>query len=230
VDLTSLPAEGHGAALECSELYKVQFTATEEYVRLVEEATALLSHAVPNVSLEELQLRAMRALVAQLKKKKYAAIDSSPAQAGEAETADPWARSGSRTNLERTDALERDAARVGALEQDADQRYTRRRGRRIPAAVRRSVFERDGNRCSFLDANGTRCAETHRLEFHHVKPFASGGAHHASNLTLRCAAHNALAAEEDFGRDLIEARKASRQHESFGSFTAEVSRHPTRAG
>ena len=34
VDLTSLAAEGHGAALERPELYKVQFTATGEYVRL----------------------------------------------------------------------------------------------------------------------------------------------------------------------------------------------------
>jgi hypothetical protein len=63
------------------ERYKVQFTATEEYVRLVEEAKALLSHAVPNVTLEELQMRAMRALVAELRKKKYPAVDSSPARA-----------------------------------------------------------------------------------------------------------------------------------------------------
>jgi hypothetical protein len=35
------------------ERYKVQFTATEEYVRLVEEAKALLSHAAPRASIEE---------------------------------------------------------------------------------------------------------------------------------------------------------------------------------
>jgi len=94
----------------------------------------------------------------------------------------------------------------------------RQRVRYIPAAVRRSVFERDGNRCTYIDAAGARCPETHRLEFHHLKPFAVGGAHCASNLALRCAAHNCLAAEEDFGRELIDDRKASLQHEPFGSF------------
>jgi hypothetical protein len=37
----------------------------------------------------------------------------------------------------------------------------------------------------------------------------------ASNLTLRCAAHNASAAEEDFGRDLIARKRDQLRHESF---------------
>jgi hypothetical protein len=71
-----------------------------------------------------------------------------------------------------------------------------------------------------MDANGTGCPETHRLEFHHLKPFAQGGDHRASNLTVRCAGHNALAAQEDFGCELMEDRKSSLQHESFASFKA----------
>ncbi|HVJ19631.1 MAG TPA: hypothetical protein VM686_29625, partial [Polyangiaceae bacterium] len=55
------------------ERYKVQFTAGEEYVKLVEEAKALLSHSDPRISLDELHLRAMRALVANLQRKKQAA-------------------------------------------------------------------------------------------------------------------------------------------------------------
>ena len=224
------------------ERYKVQFTATEEYVRLVEEAKALLSHAVPNVTLEELQMRAMRALVAELKKKKYATVAGSPARAVESESINALPQAASRTRHQRTDSLERDAKRprADALERDAkqpradgleqhahpkdaidqvtEQPHTRQRGRHIPAVVRRTVFERDDNRCSYIDANGTRCPATHRLEFHHLKPFASGGDHGASNLTLRCRAHNALAAEEDFGRELIADRKSSLRHEPFGSF------------
>jgi hypothetical protein len=53
-----------------------------------------------------------------------------------------------------------------------------------------------------------RVAETHRLEFHHVEPFALGGEHTAANLAFRCAAHNALATEVDFGREMIEVAKA----------------------
>jgi hypothetical protein len=65
---------------------------------------------------------------------------------------------------------------------------------------------------------GRRCAETHRLELHHLRAFALGGEHTEHNLTLRCHAHNALAAEDDFGRPLIglKARGAS-QHEPWAA-------------
>jgi hypothetical protein len=236
VDSTTITAESHyGASLERPERYKVQFTATDEYVRLVDEAKALLSHAVPNVTLEELQMRAMRALVAELKKKKYAVVDSSPARGQSSEPSEirerhatvAPPRTASRTRSEPIDASERTVERPDAdrpeqaVGQDFEQPHAhpRRRGRHIPAGVRRAVFERDGNRCTYVEANGTRCAETHRLEFHHLKPFAHGGDHRASNLTLRCAAHNALAAEEDFGRDVVENRKTSLLHDSFRAFT-----------
>ena len=52
--------------------YKVQFEASEEYVELVERAKALLSHAIPRPDLGHLHLRAMRALVAELEREKYA--------------------------------------------------------------------------------------------------------------------------------------------------------------
>jgi hypothetical protein len=52
------------------------------------------------------------------------------------------------------------------------------------------------------------------LELHHIKPFAQGGANLAANLRLRCAAHNALEAEEDFGREYIEQKRAQARHES----------------
>jgi len=93
----------------------------------------------------------------------------------------------------------------------------RRRGRYVPAAERRAVFQRDGGRCSYVDTCGERCHETHYLELHHLQPFAHGGPNVASNLTLRCAAHNALAAEEDFGRELIVTKRDSTRHESLAA-------------
>lgn len=93
----------------------------------------------------------------------------------------------------------------------------RRRGRYVPAAERRAVFERDGGRCTFADARGERCRETHYLELHHLTPFAQGGENVASNLTLRCAAHNALAAEHDFGSALMEKKRSSSRHESLAA-------------
>jgi hypothetical protein len=81
--------------------------------------------------------------------------------------------------------------------------------------VRRAVVERDEERCTYLDENGARCRETHFLELHHLTPFASGGKNVAQNLTLRCVAHNALAAEEDFGRERIQQARDGARHESL---------------
>lgn len=65
-------APGTGSNLEGPQRFKVQFTASEEYVALVEEAKALLAHALPRADIAEVHLRAMRTLVAELKKRRYA--------------------------------------------------------------------------------------------------------------------------------------------------------------
>ena len=63
-------------------------------------------------------------------------------------------------------------------------------GRSVPAGVKRAVWSRDEGRCAFRAPEG-RCGEAGFLEFHHVVPFAMGGATTESNLELRCRAHNA---------------------------------------
>jgi hypothetical protein len=71
--------------------------------------------------------------------------------------------------------------------------------RHIPAAIRREVWRRDGGQCAFCGQRG-RCGETGFLEFHHVVPFAKGGATTNENLELRCRSHNAYEAEREFPR------------------------------
>ena len=61
--------------------------------------------------------------------------------------------------------------------------------RHVPAAIKREVWARDGGQCAFRGAEG-RCTETGFLEFHHLVPYADGGETVASNLELRCRAHN----------------------------------------
>ena len=68
------------------------------------------------------------------------------------------------------------------------------RTRRIPAAIRREVWARDEGRCAFQGTDG-RCGETGFLEFHHLVPYATGGATTPRNLELRCRAHNIHEAE-----------------------------------
>ena len=64
------------------------------------------------------------------------------------------------------------------------------------------------------DDRGERCCETRYLEVHHLQAFAKDGAHVPANLTLRCAAHKALAAEEEFGRAVIALRRSATRHEA----------------
>ena len=85
-----------------------------------------------------------------------------------------------------------------------------RSSRHVPAAVRSAVWLRDDARCTFVDARGVRCRATTALELHHEWPFARGGPATLENIRLRCRAHNELAAEQDFGRELMLTRKRGR--------------------
>jgi hypothetical protein len=96
--------------------------------------------------------------------------------------------------------------------QQRDSEAPRQRNRYLPAAVRRAVFERDGNRCAYVDERGERCREISRLEFQHHEAFAHGGPATLDNLSLYCAAHNTLAAEQDFG---LEIATTEREHLHF---------------
>jgi hypothetical protein len=80
--------------------------------------------------------------------------------------------------------------------------------RHIPASVKRTVWERDGGRCTFVGENGHRCESRTRLEFDHVEPVAQGGHATVAGLRLRCRAHNQYTAERAFGRDFMDAKRS----------------------
>jgi len=73
----------------------------------------------------------------------------------------------------------------------------------VSRPARRSVFERDGEQCSFVDEDGNRCPATSFLEIDHVRPRACGGDGGIDNLRILCRAHNQWLAEEAFGREHI---------------------------
>jgi 5-methylcytosine-specific restriction endonuclease McrA len=72
---------------------------------------------------------------------------------------------------------------------------------RIPSAVKREVWKRDGGQCGFVGTSG-RCCETGFREFHHVVPFAAGGSTTVENIALRCRAHNRYEAGQYYGPSL----------------------------
>jgi hypothetical protein len=106
----------------------------------------------------------------------------------------------------RTESAERfgPAKRVEQAEQAerikrAEQAATPSPSRQIPAAIRRAVSKRDGERCTFVSASGRRCGSRDFLEFHHREPWARHRSHAIDGITLRCRAHNQYEAERDFG-------------------------------
>ena len=76
---------------------------------------------------------------------------------------------------------------------------TDRQSRHVPNAIKRAVWQRDQGQCAFVGTTGNRCAEQNFLEFHHIQPFASGGAATVGNISLRCRRHNVFEAELVFG-------------------------------
>lgn len=96
--------------------------------------------------------------------------------------------------------------------------------RAIPAAVEREVWARDEGQCAF-EGHGRRCTERSFLEFHHVTPWAVGGAPSRENVALRCRAHNAYEAAVYFGP--IRAAMEGRGADSFGSESGRAARGTT---
>jgi hypothetical protein len=96
--------------------------------------------------------------------------------------------------------------KIAATERPRPSVTADKHSRHVPAEIRRTVWARDGGRCRF-EGPGGRCSETGLLEFHHVVPFAAGGAMTADNLELRCAAHNRHEAEQYFGRATMFVRE-----------------------
>ena len=112
-----------------------------------------------------------------------------------------------------TEKLERlEAKRFGKTKnprKSHEQAETSSGSRYVSAPVRRVVYERDGGQCTFVDKTGRRCTARERLKYHHHEPYSFGGDRSADNIFLMCTTHNALMAERDFGRDVMDQYRRS---------------------
>jgi hypothetical protein len=91
----------------------------------------------------------------------------------------------------------------------------------VSRATRRAVFERDGERCTFTDAEGHRCPATTWLELDHVVARARDGTSDLRNLRVRCRAHNRLHAEQTFGKEHVERAIRERRHPRLRGYAPE---------
>jgi len=84
-----------------------------------------------------------------------------------------------------------------------------RASRHIPDWIKRTVYDRDGGRCTFKDDRGRRCAETGALEFDHLDGFAKTHSHQVDRIRLLCRGHNQHAADQTYGKEFMERARSS---------------------
>jgi hypothetical protein len=126
----------------------------------LEKAKALLSQTAPRVDLNELHLSAMRALVTELERKKYATTNR-PRQrvAQRARTrpaTPPVAEPAPDGQLAGGDTGQSDNCPEPRPQLERGPQYPRQRGRQVPAALRRAVLERDDGPCTHRSDSGER--------------------------------------------------------------------------
>ena len=169
--------------------FRFHFTASRGCRDKFREAQDLLRHRVRNGDAGTIVEMALEALIAQVKKERFAtgrkAKNGSPPRDGQPGTA---------------------RSRKGQ-----SSRHLPPASRHIPAAVKREVFARDGGRCAFTDARGRRCSATAALEFDHIDGFARTRRHDANRIRLVCRAHNQHAADKMYGHDFMEKARTARQ-------------------
>jgi hypothetical protein len=178
--------------------YKVQFTASAEFHHKLERLRALLGSGAPDGDVAAVIEQAVTEKLERLEARRFARTVSTRKHPAQAAT--------QRESLAKT-AAPRGASGEPKMQTEPEASPT---SRYIPAAVRRAVCERDGNRCRYVDAQGRRCPERNRLEFHHRRPFGLGGEHSVSNIGLACHAHNAYLADCDFGREAMASHRRAR--------------------
>jgi hypothetical protein len=85
------------------------------------------------------------------------------------------------------------------------------RSDRVPATVKRAVWERDQGKCQWPVEGGGVCGSTVRLEIDHIEPLARGGLSTVENCRLACRFHNQYAARQAFGDEWMDQFSGRRE-------------------
>ena len=175
--------------------YRLQLNVSERVREKLDLARDLMSHSNRSGDLAVIVERALDVLIDDLKKRRFGQT-SSPRKSSIVRTVRKTTRSGrSSDDMGRPNQKARPGGKARA---------------HIPNEVRRQVAARDGLRCTYCSEDGQRCTERAFLQFDHEHAWARGGPETLDNLRLRCAAHNQLGAEQEFGAERVrEARGAN---------------------
>src|SRR4051794_9237989 len=133
--------------------FGVRFTADGEFCQLLERVRGLAGHRTPSGDLLTLLKRGLAAYERELEKERFAVVKK-PRQSRRPKTKRPETEAAGSDESAVVDQGAADAASGSTSERlsSTERISTSRRTRRVPAAVRREVFVRDGRQCSYVSA------------------------------------------------------------------------------
>ena len=202
--------------------YRVELSVSAETKAKLERVKDLMRHRNPSGDLEKIFDVSLDLLLVKLERERLGKT-SRPRVKNDTPTTQPDsagdARLDGRPRAASTSAPANEAkAAKEAKEAKGETQQTPRRS--IPRAVRREVFARDGEQCTYVDAQGNRCPARGYLELDHVHAKALGGGDDAANLRVRCRLHNLWHAEQVFGRAYVQERMIDVRHRKCAPSTA----------
>ncbi len=170
----SLHAERVDRVSDC--LSKVQFTADEEFLSLMERAKQITSRSlVSGAEMKEVLKIALKEFVQKHEPKAH------------------------------TDKKNQEQKQKTPVSLRAAEVVRENPSRYIPSGLKTQVRIRSKDQCEFVDGlTGRRCGQKRFLEFDHKIPFAKGGRHSLENLRHYCRTHNAFHAVQTYGRKKME--------------------------
>jgi hypothetical protein len=120
--------------------------------------------------------------------------------------------------------IERHGKRKGAIaparKRSSGPRPAAKAAEKVPAELRRAVWERDGGRCAWVGPDGRRCGSRWQLEIDHIDPLAQVESVTLDDLRLCCRPHNFLHAEHVYGREyMARYRREPERASRTGEFT-----------
>ena len=199
--------------------YRVELSVSAETKAKLERIKDLMRHRNPTGDLEKILDASLDLLLMKLEKERLGKTSRPKVKKGAPTTDRTAAVDAPAKEAEVANAA--DLAREGKAERDDTVR------RHISRPVRREVFARDGEQCTYVDAEGNRCPARGYLELDHVHAKALGGGDDAANLRVRCRLHNRLHAEQVFGRAYVQERMIDVRQRKYGRSSAPPAAPPS---
>lgn len=213
-----------------SDYYLLRVSIRHDFKNKLERARALMSHANPSGDLATVLEKGLELLLEKLEKQHFArtqrprsrrsefALSEDPAPIPSMKPTRDSTRNAAQIARQTASPRQQHARSAPEVRQALSSAATRRE--HVPNEVRRAVALRDQCQCTYVEAEGRRCASRAFLQLHHEHAHALGGRATLDNLRLLCGPHNRLLAERDFGRahqERFTARRSSSDAQELGT-------------